>query len=172
MKNDFRPHFCIVENGKKSIENSCQLADAADFKENGDGINTYTVRIRFQTEIYGTFHQTVLFDFELRPYLVRKLQVDVFRTKQEQKEINNMRSLSPGNKNEIIPFGPVDSFGNCAFEDLVKDITLNTDEVSSQIAHELTIDNYKSVMKKFLELEMGKQKSILDGCAFVLRNGS
>lgn len=38
---------------------------------------THTVEVTFSTKLYGTFRQTVLFDFGNEPFLVKHLCVDV-----------------------------------------------------------------------------------------------
>lgn len=80
-----RPHFSItaVSAGDASTrvpqevsEGGCQEWSATGLVQNGMDHCIYTVVISFTTEIFGTFRQTVVFDFGSEPVLMQRIMVD------------------------------------------------------------------------------------------------
>uniref|UniRef100_A0A671T092 Probable helicase with zinc finger domain n=1 Tax=Sinocyclocheilus anshuiensis TaxID=1608454 RepID=A0A671T092_9TELE len=80
-----RPHFSItaVSAGDASTqvpqgvcEGGCQEWSVADLVQNGLDHCVYTVVVSFSTEIFGTFRQTVVFDFGSEPVLMQRVMVD------------------------------------------------------------------------------------------------
>ncbi|XP_051994990.1 probable helicase with zinc finger domain isoform X1 [Xyrauchen texanus] len=80
-----RPHFSItaVSAGDASTqlpqevsERACQEWSGAGLEQNGMDHCVYTVVISFNTEIFGTFRQTVVFDFGSEPVLMQRVMVD------------------------------------------------------------------------------------------------
>uniref|UniRef100_A0A671KDJ6 Probable helicase with zinc finger domain n=1 Tax=Sinocyclocheilus anshuiensis TaxID=1608454 RepID=A0A671KDJ6_9TELE len=80
-----RPHFSImvVSAGDASTqvpqevcEGGCQEWSAAGLVQNGMDHCLYTVVVSFSTEIFGTFRQTVVFDFGSEPVLMQRVMVD------------------------------------------------------------------------------------------------
>lgn len=80
-----RPHFSIaaVSGGDASTqvlqevcEGGCQEWSATGLVQNGMDHCAYTVVVSFSTEIFGTFRQTVVFDFGSEPVLMQRVMVD------------------------------------------------------------------------------------------------
>uniref|UniRef100_A0A8C0YQ05 Probable helicase with zinc finger domain n=1 Tax=Cyprinus carpio carpio TaxID=630221 RepID=A0A8C0YQ05_CYPCA len=80
-----RPHFSItaVSGGDASTqvpqevcEGGCQEWSAVGLVQNGMDHCVYTVVVSFSTEIFGTFRQTVVFDFGSEPVLMQRVMVD------------------------------------------------------------------------------------------------
>uniref|UniRef100_A0A673JW27 Probable helicase with zinc finger domain n=1 Tax=Sinocyclocheilus rhinocerous TaxID=307959 RepID=A0A673JW27_9TELE len=80
-----RPHFSItaVSAGDASTqvpqgvcEGGCQEWSVAGLVQNGLDHCVYTVVVSFSTEIFGTFRQTVVFDFGSEPVLMQRVMVD------------------------------------------------------------------------------------------------
>ncbi|XP_067314224.1 probable helicase with zinc finger domain isoform X5 [Pseudorasbora parva] len=80
-----RPHFSItaVSAGDASAqvpqevsEGGCQEWSVAGLVQNGMDHCLYTVVVSFSTEIFGTFRQTVVFDFGSEPVLMQRVMVD------------------------------------------------------------------------------------------------
>ncbi|XP_053563874.1 probable helicase with zinc finger domain [Bombina bombina] len=83
-----RPHFSIVAisagdgNSQLSQEvaESCQEWVGEKITQNGLDHCIYKVVIAFNTEIFGTFRQTVVFDFGTEPVLMQRIMVDAAST--------------------------------------------------------------------------------------------
>ncbi|KAI4903994.1 hypothetical protein NFI96_024214, partial [Prochilodus magdalenae] len=80
-----RPHFSImaVSAGDASTqvpqqvcEGGCQEWSGVGLVQNGMDHCLYTVEVAFNTEIFGTFRQTVVFDFGSEPVLMQRVMVD------------------------------------------------------------------------------------------------
>lgn len=80
-----RPHFSItaVSAGDASTqvpqqvcEGGCQEWTGVGQLQNGMDHCLYTVEVAFRTEIFGTFRQTVVFDFGSEPVLMQRVMVD------------------------------------------------------------------------------------------------
>ncbi|XP_076852956.1 putative helicase with zinc finger domain [Brachyhypopomus gauderio] len=80
-----RPHFSIVavsagdtstQVAQRVGEGSCQEWSGAGPLQNGMDHCLYTVEVAFNTEIFGTFRQTVVFDFGSEPVLMQRVMVD------------------------------------------------------------------------------------------------
>lgn len=80
-----RSHFSLVRistsKGKKTLLNdepinNQEWTSRLDLNDEKQKL-THTVEVSFSTKLYGTFRQTVLFDFGSEPFLVKHLCVDV-----------------------------------------------------------------------------------------------
>uniref|UniRef100_A0A8C6U683 Probable helicase with zinc finger domain n=1 Tax=Neogobius melanostomus TaxID=47308 RepID=A0A8C6U683_9GOBI len=76
-----RPHFFIsgVSAGEQlhSVPTGCQeWTPAKEASDNGLDHCVYKVAVGFTTEIFGTFRQTVVFDFGSEPVLMKRIMVD------------------------------------------------------------------------------------------------
>lgn len=78
LYHDHRLHFFL----KTTIENGSQLAQGDVFRV-GDCV--YEVKVCFKGGIYGSFSQSVVFDFGRRPLLVRKISVELGQQELRQK---------------------------------------------------------------------------------------
>lgn len=54
----------------------CQEWSGVSPLQNGMDHCLYTVEVAFMTEIFGTFRQTVVFDFGSEPVLMQRVMVD------------------------------------------------------------------------------------------------
>ncbi|XP_069807997.1 probable helicase with zinc finger domain [Dendropsophus ebraccatus] len=83
-----RPHFSIVAisagDGNtqvpQDVPDSCQEWVGEKMSQNGIDHCLYKVIITFTTEIFGTFRQTVVFDFGVEPVLMQRIMVDAAST--------------------------------------------------------------------------------------------
>ncbi|KAK5866172.1 hypothetical protein PBY51_020382 [Eleginops maclovinus] len=79
-----RPHFFITgvssEERQQTLPKGCQEwtpgEEAAVVPDNGLDHSIYKVTLGFSTEIFGTFRQTVVFDFGSEPVLMKRIMVD------------------------------------------------------------------------------------------------
>uniref|UniRef100_A0A0B7B1B5 C3H1-type domain-containing protein n=1 Tax=Arion vulgaris TaxID=1028688 RepID=A0A0B7B1B5_9EUPU len=60
----------------QNLENQCQEWVNQDTQNKGQGEYVYRVKIVFKTDIYGTFRQTIVFDFGVEAILMREVQVE------------------------------------------------------------------------------------------------
>ncbi|KAM3922155.1 putative helicase with zinc finger domain [Leptodactylus fuscus] len=83
-----RPHFSIVaisagdgnSQVPQEVPESCQEWVGEKMSQNGIDHCLYKVIITFTTEIFGTFRQTVVFDFGVEPVLMQRIMVDAAST--------------------------------------------------------------------------------------------
>lgn len=83
-----RPHFSIVAISagdgntqmSQEVPESCQEWVGENLAQNGTDHCMYQVVINFSTEIFGTFRQTVVFDFGEEPVLMQRIMVDAAST--------------------------------------------------------------------------------------------
>ncbi|RXN00894.1 putative helicase with zinc finger domain [Acipenser ruthenus] len=79
-----RPHFSIgvVSAGDganqivQEVPDNCQEWVGGNIAQNGLDHCVYEVVVRFSTEIFGTFRQTIVFDFGFEPVLMQRIMVD------------------------------------------------------------------------------------------------
>ncbi|CAG5131356.1 unnamed protein product [Candidula unifasciata] len=60
----------------QNLENQCQEWVNQDTQSKGQGEYVYRVKIVFKTDIYGTFRQSIIFDFGVEAILMREVQVE------------------------------------------------------------------------------------------------
>ncbi|XP_075704043.1 putative helicase with zinc finger domain, partial [Rhinoderma darwinii] len=83
-----RPHFSIVAISagdgntqmSQEVPESCQEWVGEMMSQNGIDHCLYKIVITFTTEIFGTFRQTVVFDFGVEPVLMQRIMVDAAST--------------------------------------------------------------------------------------------
>lgn len=83
-----RPHFSIVAISagdsttqvSQEVPENCQEWIGGKIVQNGLDHYVYKVSIAFNTEIFGTFRQTVVFDFGLEPVLMQRVMIDAAST--------------------------------------------------------------------------------------------
>lgn len=83
-----RPHFSIVAISagdsttqvSQEVPENCQEWIGGKMVQNGIDHYIYKVSIAFNTEIFGTFRQTVVFDFGLEPVLMQRVMIDAAST--------------------------------------------------------------------------------------------
>uniref|UniRef100_A0A8C5R894 Probable helicase with zinc finger domain n=1 Tax=Leptobrachium leishanense TaxID=445787 RepID=A0A8C5R894_9ANUR len=83
-----RPHFSIVaiaagdgtSQVSQEVTEACQEWVGEQMTQNGIDHCMYQIIIAFNTEIFGTFRQTVVFDFGVEPVLMQRIMVDAAST--------------------------------------------------------------------------------------------
>lgn len=92
-----RPHFSIIAISagdsttqvSQEVPENCQEWIGGKMAQNGLDHYVYKVGIAFNTEIFGTFRQTIVFDFGLEPVLMQRVMIDAASTE------GNIRLFSP-----------------------------------------------------------------------------
>lgn len=83
VQDAYRSHFTIKEihtgtDGDVEVSNDQEWVRNGETQpKTGDSVQTHTVNVSFSTNIYGTFRQSVVFDFGTEPVLVKHICVDV-----------------------------------------------------------------------------------------------
>ncbi|XP_030064309.1 putative helicase with zinc finger domain isoform X1 [Microcaecilia unicolor] len=83
-----RPHFSIsaiyagesTAQVSQEVPENCQEWIGGKMTQNGMDHCIYKINIVFKTEIFGTFRQTVVFDFGMEPVLMQRIMVDAAST--------------------------------------------------------------------------------------------
>lgn len=83
-----RPHFSIIAISagdsttqvSQEVPENCQEWIGGKMAQNGLDHYVYKVGIAFNTEIFGTFRQTIVFDFGLEPVLMQRVMIDAAST--------------------------------------------------------------------------------------------
>lgn len=83
-----RPHFSIIAISagdstaqvSQEVPENCQEWIGGEMAQNGLDHYVYKVGIAFNTEIFGTFRQTIVFDFGLEPVLMQRVMIDAAST--------------------------------------------------------------------------------------------
>ena len=68
-----------LERDQAEKDADCQLLGEDDLDQS---TCIYLVRVHFQAEVFGSFAQTVVFDFGKRPIISRKLRIDIASRRQ------------------------------------------------------------------------------------------
>ncbi|TRY58413.1 hypothetical protein DNTS_005206 [Danionella cerebrum] len=164
-----RPHFSItgVSAGDASalepqeLCEGCQECSVTSLIHNGMDHCLYSVEVSFSTEIFGTFRQTVVFDFGSEPVLMQRVMVDAASIEDlehlmqaRQQLLMSARRWDASCKS-IIEFVPSESM------DLERgllsryQIPLSADQLFTQsvLDRSLTRDNYQSRLHDLLYIE-------------------
>lgn len=83
-----RPHFSIMAISagdsttqiKQEVPEICQEWVGGKMTQNGTDHSVYKISVAFSTEIFGTFRQTVVFDFGTEPVLMQRVMIDAAST--------------------------------------------------------------------------------------------
>lgn len=62
------------------VPENCQEWIGGKMAQNGIDHSVYKIGIAFNTEIFGTFRQTVVFDFGTEPVLMQRMMIDAAST--------------------------------------------------------------------------------------------
>ncbi|XP_030750107.1 probable helicase with zinc finger domain [Sitophilus oryzae] len=93
LQDTYRTHFYIstifVKNAKVELKNDQEWISPLCHQESY-AVVEYRITIMFKTNIFGTFRQTVVFDFSTEPVLVKHLCVDLV-PESEVEKINEIR---------------------------------------------------------------------------------
>ena len=131
---------------------------------------SYRVTVRFVAGCYGSFHQSVIFDFGSKPVLRRELTVDVAPTDiletLEQLRDDLSSDVWTRYNCTMVPYhGPGDYLSK-EYEQLMRDYPVpesDTDIITKDLLskRKLTQANYINVMHQFLYLEEKTQSKIV-----------
>lgn len=77
LQDAHRNHFSITNVGNDPLNNDQEWVCGVEQSEETEDPYDHRVTVQFRTDIYGTFRQSVVFDFGSEPILVKQLCVDV-----------------------------------------------------------------------------------------------
>lgn len=164
-----RPHFSIIAISagdsttqvSQEVPENCQEWIGGKMAQNGLDHYVYKVGIAFNTEIFGTFRQTIVFDFGLEPVLMQRVMIDAASTEDleylmhaKQQLVTTAKRWDSSSKT-IIDFEPNET------TDLEKSllvryqIPLSADQLFTQsvLDKSLTKINYQSRLHDLLYIE-------------------
>uniref|UniRef100_A0A8C6G2W8 Helicase with zinc finger n=1 Tax=Moschus moschiferus TaxID=68415 RepID=A0A8C6G2W8_MOSMO len=164
-----RPHFSIIAISagdsttqvSQEVPENCQEWIGGKMAPNGLDHYVYKVGIAFNTEIFGTFRQTIVFDFGLEPVLMQRVMIDAASTEDLEYLMHAKQQLVTAAKRwdssskTIIDFEPNET------TDLEKSlliryqIPLSADQLFTQsvLDKSLTKTNYQSRLHDLLYIE-------------------
>ncbi|XP_036306653.1 probable helicase with zinc finger domain isoform X4 [Pipistrellus kuhlii] len=164
-----RPHFSIIAISagdsttqvSQEVPENCQEWIGGNMAQNGLDHYVYKVGIAFNTEIFGTFRQTIVFDFGLEPVLMQRVMIDAASTEDleylmhaKQQLVTTAKRWDSSSKT-IVEFEPNET------TDLEKSlliryqIPLSADQLFTQsvLDKSLTKTNYQSRLHDLLYIE-------------------
>ncbi|XP_054986326.1 probable helicase with zinc finger domain isoform X2 [Sorex araneus] len=164
-----RPHFSIVAISagdsttqvSQEVPENCQEWIGGTMAQNGLDHYVYKVGIAFNTEIFGTFRQTIVFDFGLEPVLMQRVMIDAASTEDleylmhaKQQLVTTAKRWDSSSKT-IVDFEPNET------TDLEKSllvryqIPLSADQLFTQsvLDKSLTKSNYQARLHDLLYIE-------------------
>ncbi|GAB1296993.1 Probable helicase with zinc finger domain [Apodemus speciosus] len=164
-----RPHFSIIAISagdsttqvSQEVPENCQEWIGGKMAQNGLDHYVYKVGIAFNTEIFGTFRQTIVFDFGLEPVLMQRVMIDAASTEDleylmhaKQQLVTTAKRWDSSSKT-IVEFEPNET------TDLEKSlliryqIPLSADQLFTQsvLDKSLTKTNYQSRLHDLLYIE-------------------
>ncbi|XP_060058592.1 probable helicase with zinc finger domain isoform X2 [Erinaceus europaeus] len=164
-----RPHFSIIAISagdsttqvSQEVPENCQEWIGGKMTQNGLDHYVYKVGIAFNTEIFGTFRQTIVFDFGLEPVLMQRVMIDAASTEDleylmhaRQQLVTTAKRWDSSSKT-IVDFEPNET------TDLEKSlliryqIPLSADQLFTQsvLDKSLTKTNYQSRLHDLLYIE-------------------
>ncbi|KAK7929286.1 hypothetical protein WMY93_005681 [Mugilogobius chulae] len=162
-----RPHFFItgVSAGEQlqSATSGCQeWTNEEEASDNGLDHCVYKVAVGFATEIFGTFRQTVVFDFGSEPVLMQRIMVDAASIEDlehlmaaRQQLLMTARRWDASCKT-IVEFTPNETMADMERSLLSRyQIPLSADQLFTQsvLDKTLTKDNYQARLHDLLYIE-------------------
>uniref|UniRef100_A0A672IUX2 Probable helicase with zinc finger domain n=1 Tax=Salarias fasciatus TaxID=181472 RepID=A0A672IUX2_SALFA len=162
-----RPHFFItgVSAGDRlqAVPKSCQeWTPGEETADNGLDHCVYKVAVGFSTEIFGTFRQTIVFDFGSEPVLMQRIMVDAASIEDLEHLMAARQQLLMTAKRwdssckTIVEFTPNDSMADLERSLLSRyQIPLSADQLFTQsvLDKTLTKDNYQARLHDLLYIE-------------------
>ncbi|XP_055015696.1 probable helicase with zinc finger domain, partial [Boleophthalmus pectinirostris] len=162
-----RPHFSItgVSAGEQlqSVAPGCQeWTPGEDASDNGLDHCVYKVAVGFTTEIFGTFRQTVVFDFGSEPVLMQRIMVDAASIEDLEHLMAARQQLLMTAKRwdssckTIVEFTPNETMADMERSLLSRyQIPLSADQLFTQsvLDKTLTKDNYQARLHDLLYIE-------------------
>ncbi|XP_041473482.1 probable helicase with zinc finger domain isoform X3 [Lytechinus variegatus] len=176
-----RPHFSIASilmgdskrQSSQDIPENCQEWSSKMSSHNNNNINPYNsakskeriyrVKIQFTSQIFGTFRQSVVFDFGTEPVLMKRISVDSVSA-MDQKELEEVRESMmcvterwDGTNKTVVNFSPPIQMGTEEDKGLLSFYIPphSTEELFKRSVLEKTItkNNYKNRMHDLLYIE-------------------
>ncbi|CAL8257530.1 unnamed protein product, partial [Arctogadus glacialis] len=163
-----RPHFSIsgVSAGERchSVPGECQdwMAGEEPAADNGLDHCVYQVGVGFSTEIFGTFRQTIVFDFGSEPVLMQRVMVDAASIEDlEHLMVARQQLLITAKRwdsscKTIVEFVPNETTGELERSLLSRyQIPLSADQLFTQsvLDKTLTKENYQARLHDLLYIE-------------------
>ncbi|XP_030840583.1 probable helicase with zinc finger domain isoform X3 [Strongylocentrotus purpuratus] len=177
-----RPHFSITsilmgdskrQNSLDIPENCQEWSSKMSSHNNNNNINPYNstkskeriyrVKIQFTSQIFGTFRQSIIFDFGMEPVLMKRISVDSVSA-MDQKELEEVRESMvcvterwDGTNKTVVDFSPPIQLGTEEDKGLLSFYVPphSTEELFKRSVLEKTItkNNYKNRMHDLLYIE-------------------
>uniref|UniRef100_A0A670I1P7 Helicase with zinc finger n=1 Tax=Podarcis muralis TaxID=64176 RepID=A0A670I1P7_PODMU len=164
-----RPHFSItaISAGdsttqvSQAVPENCQEWIGGKMAQNGIDHSVYKISIAFSTEIFGTFRQTVVFDFGTEPVLMQRVMIDAASTEDLEYRMNARQQLLTTAKRwdstskTIVEFEPNDTTELDKSLLIRYQIPLSADQLFTQsvLDKSLTKSNYQSRLHDLLYIE-------------------
>ncbi|KAH9515064.1 hypothetical protein Btru_019075, partial [Bulinus truncatus] len=155
LHNRNRLHFSLLG----STDQQSQVATGDSFLATDEmGRACYVVHVHFTASMFGSFSQWVIFDFDSRPVLVRKLAVEIGASLQQEKVRELRENLAFDrwtSQNKVIvrqPDPSLDEFTEKLLQKYKEPVS-SDDVVTLDSITELNQHNYIHKMHKLLELE-------------------
>lgn len=143
----------------QNLENHCQEWKNPEITINRPGEYVYRVKVVFKTDIYGTFRETLVFDFGSEPVLSRDMHVESAPVTDTEKVLSEIRLSQQGRW--LLDQVSVVEYKQKAPEDqksidLLKKYALpglNKFKFSEHLMHSPTKENYRLWMHQMLYVE-------------------
>uniref|UniRef100_A0A665V716 Probable helicase with zinc finger domain n=1 Tax=Echeneis naucrates TaxID=173247 RepID=A0A665V716_ECHNA len=163
-----RPHFFItgVSAGERlqAVPKGCQEWTPGEDTASDNGLDNcvYKVSVNFSTEIFGTFRQTVVFDFGSEPVLMQRIMVDAASIEDLEHLMAARQQLLMTAKRwdssckTIVEFSPNETMAELERSLLSRyQIPLSADQLFTQsvLDKTLTKDNYQARLHDLLYIE-------------------
>uniref|UniRef100_A0A8C7Z521 Probable helicase with zinc finger domain n=1 Tax=Oryzias sinensis TaxID=183150 RepID=A0A8C7Z521_9TELE len=162
-----RPHFFITgvsaEERLQTVPKGCQeWTPGEETADNGLDQCIYKVAVGFSTEIFGTFRQTIVFDFGSEPVLMQRIMVDAASIEDLEHLLAARQQLLITAKRwdssckTIVEFSPNETMGELERSLLSRyQIPLSADQLFTQsvLDKTLTKDNYQARLHDLLYIE-------------------
>ncbi|XP_052053388.1 probable helicase with zinc finger domain isoform X2 [Apodemus sylvaticus] len=164
-----RPHFSIIAISagdsttqvSQEVPENCQEWIGGKMVQNGLDHYVYKVGIAFNTEIFGTFRQTIVFDFGLEPVLMQRVMIDAASTEDleylmhaKQQLVTTAKRWDSSSKT-IVEFEPNETTELEKSLLIRYQIPLSADQLFTQsvLDKSLTKTNYQSRLHDLLYIE-------------------
>ncbi|XP_025025602.1 probable helicase with zinc finger domain isoform X2 [Python bivittatus] len=164
-----RPHFSIMAISAgdsttqiiQEVPETCQEWVGGKMAQNGTDHSVYKISIAFSTEIFGTFRQTVVFDFGTEPVLMQRVMIDAASTEDLEYRMNARQQLLTTAKRwdstskTIVEFEPNETTELDKSLLIRYQIPLSADQLFTQsvLDKSLTKSNYQSRLHDLLYIE-------------------
>lgn len=148
----------------QNLENMCQEWVNQDIHSKGQGEYVYRVKVVFKTDIYGTFRQSIVFDFGVDVILLREVQVESAPASDAEKVRKEITLTEAHRWNEktvkLVNFDPRPASHSEAEQALMAKYQLPRPDKFCQpetVMHSLSKENYRLWMHEMLYIEEMEQ---------------